>query len=317
VAIANPAYRDEFAALFRYNLFSYYKLITHYTPDRNIMTIDSLDSVDVLRNKILGFIKYKSPARVAEDAFVINYSPVSRELHTLVEFKEYIADLNKVLSGYAMKRIHSGDDLPETLKKFELHIIEMLARYNLVYFADNILDVIGEIPRMLLLDEKERTDFYRDLVNNFAAKNGIFAIVSQTVDEFLVHADPDEEKRLLNESEHCGCLGRDGEPKARYSRLSFVLVIIENSIASAPDTILSVYPCRGSFIGNPKKQDVHNREPEGTGVSLNSTLISMLEDEFRKSEESGSKMIDSPDLDRKFLPSYHLTKQPRNGRDFI
>ena len=243
MGIANISFRDEFVALFRYRLFSYYKLYTRYTPNPSRVSREGFDSLEQLREKIKGYIKYHNPATVPESEFVINYTPPVKQLHTVKELKDYIAALSRTLQGFDMRRIAEGDTLPASISKFQMSIVEELATYNLTAFIDNVLDVIAEIPILLELSDKETQAFYRDLVNNSAAKVGVLTIVNQVIREFLEHKSPEAERKAIQEAPHCGCTGRDGKPKAMYPRLSFALVVAENDMNENRIDTLKVYLC--------------------------------------------------------------------------
>lgn len=111
-----------------------------------------------------------------------------------------------------------------------------------------MLDVIAEIPALLELSPRETQAFYRDLVNNSAAKVGLLTIVNQVIREFLEHKNPDAERKAIQEAPHCGCTGRDGKPKAMYPRLSFALVVAENDMNENRIDTLKVYRCTSSTI---------------------------------------------------------------------
>jgi hypothetical protein len=248
LGIASSQFRDEFVALFRYRLFSYYKLYTRYTPNPSVLSREGFDSVEQLREKMKGYIKYHNPAMVAEDEFKISYTPPVKQLNTVKELKDYIAALNRTLSGFDMRRIAEGDMLPASISKFQMSIVEELALHNMTGFIDEVLAVIAEIPVLLELSEQETKSFYRDLVNNSAAKAGALAIVNQVISEFLQHKDPEAERKAIQEAPHCGCTGRDGKPKAMYPRLSFALVVAENDMNEHGVETLKVYLCRRNTL---------------------------------------------------------------------
>jgi hypothetical protein len=208
------------------------------------MSLNGFNSPAELREKLLGYVKFRSPAMVPEDEFVVNYTPVVRQLHTVKDFKDYIYTLQKALSGYEMKRVMSGDDFPQTYKKFELSIMDILAPYNLMPYVEAVLEVIELIPNLLELSDKEKADFYRDLVNNHAAKVGLLTIVSQTVKEFISQDLSNNSLTDLKDNEGCGCKGADGAMKARYSRLSFALVVADNTLEEHSVEALKVYECK-------------------------------------------------------------------------
>lgn len=247
MSIKNKAFSDEFAALFRFRLFSYYKLYTVYTPNPHRVNAEGFDSVEELRKKMQSFIKFHAPAMVPEDEFDINYTPPVKELHTVRDFKDYIANLNKTLSGYEIKRIFTGDTLEVSMKKFETRIWNTLAEHGITSFIDPVLEVIQDLIQVLELDDKETNGFYRDLVNNAAAKAGFFSVLEQTIEEFLSHPYPDQERiaitNMVSRGEHCGCTGKDNKPKSMYPRRSFALVVALNDIEMHYIDSLKIYEC--------------------------------------------------------------------------
>lgn len=201
--ISANQYAYEFSMLFRFRLYSYYKLFTVYTPDTHNVSAAGYDDLETLRTKILGFVKYDN--MVPEEDFVINYTPPTKQLHTIKEFKDFMIDLNKKMSSYEIKRVMHGDDLSETLRKFEMKIVDALSEHGMMQFTDGVLGIISDLVETLQLSGKEKEGFYRDLVNSSAAQAGFLTILSQTIKEFLQHTNPSREKEVLDAADHCGC----------------------------------------------------------------------------------------------------------------